>query len=65
MHSITYMDAKKLIVFNRIKLTHLDPIVFRDADLPIELFINYDEWIASLATTIKELDREQELVESD
>jgi hypothetical protein len=45
MHCITYMDAKKLIVFNRIKMTHLDPIVFRDADLPIELFINYDEWI--------------------
>lgn len=39
--------------FSRHHLTHLDPVVFGDDNLPLELFMDFDEWIRPLANEIK------------
>jgi hypothetical protein len=55
LQSMTFVDCKVAIDFSRHHLTHLDPVVFRDDNLPLELFLDYDEWIKGLAKEIKEL----------
>jgi hypothetical protein len=43
-------------------LTHLDPVVFKDENLPLELFLDYDIWIRSLAKTVRDLKSDNELL---
>jgi len=58
-----FADCKVAIDFARHHLTHLDPVIFRDDNLPLELFIDYEEWIKDLAKRVKELRKENELTE--
>jgi hypothetical protein len=45
LSSLKFADCKIAIDFSRHHLTHLDPVVFRDDNLPLELFLDYDRWI--------------------
>jgi len=58
-----FADCKVAIDFARHHLTHLDPVVFRDDNLPLELFLDYDRWIKSFAREIRDLRAENELRE--
>lgn len=55
LQSMTFADCKIAIDFSRHHLTHLDPVAFRDDNLPLELFLDYDKWIRGLAKAIKNL----------
>jgi hypothetical protein len=66
--SLTFAQCKVASDFSRHHLTHLDPVIFNDDNLPIELFMDFDEWIRPLANEIKkeklanELSEDQERV---
>lgn len=59
---MNFSDSKVAIDFSRHHLTHLDPVVFRDENLPLELFLDYDIWIRSLAKTVRDLKSDNELL---
>ena len=58
---MNYLDCKTATDFARHHLTHLDPVMFQDDKLPIELFIDYEDWIQPLVSDIKEGQYENEL----
>ena len=58
-----YSDCKVAIDFARHHLTHLDPVVFRDDNVPLELFVDYDRWIKGFAIETRALKEENELRE--
>ena len=62
---MTFADCKMAIDFSRHHLTHLDPVAFRDDNLPLELFLDYERWIRRLAKAIKEVKVDNELREPD
>ena len=59
---MNFSDSKVAIDFSRHHLTHLDPVVFKDENLPLELFLDYDIWIRSLAKTVRDLKNDNELL---
>ena len=61
--SMNFVDSKIAIDFSRHHLTHLDPVAFRDDNLPLELFLDYDRWIKGFAKDIKEMKVATELAE--
>jgi hypothetical protein len=61
--ALRYCDAKVAIDFARHHLTHLDPVVFRDENVPLELFVDYDHWIKNMARETKKMRRDHELCE--
>lgn len=63
LQSMNFADCKVAIDFVRHHLTHLDPVVFRDDNLPLELFVDYDEWIRPSAKNVRSLRAENELRE--
>jgi len=65
LQSMTFADCKIAIDFSRHHLTHLDPVAFRDDNLPLELFLDYDKWIRGLAKSVKNLQVDNELREAD
>jgi hypothetical protein len=58
---MNYLDCKTAIDFSRHHLTHIDPVMFQDDKLPIELFINYEDWIKPLFNQLKQKREENEL----
>lgn len=61
LQSMTFSDCKIAIDFSRHHLTHLDQITFKDDNLPLELFLDFDEWIKTLAKTVKDQKVQNEL----
>ena len=61
--SMRYSDCKVAIDFARHHLTHLDPVVFRDDNVPLELFVDYDKWIKPFAREARALKEQNELRE--
>ena len=60
---MNFVDCKIAIDFSRHHLSHLDPVVFRDDTMPLELFFDYDHWIKQFAKDLKELKVANELTE--
>jgi hypothetical protein len=58
-----YSDCKVAIDFARHHLTHLDPVVFREDNVPLELFVDYDRWIKAFASEVRDLREQNELRE--
>lgn len=58
-----FQDAKIAIDFQRHHLTHLDPLIFPDDNLPTELFLDYEMWIRDLAKAVRKMQVETELAE--
>lgn len=58
-----FADCKIAIDFSRHHLTHLDPVVFRDDNLPLELFLDCERWIKSFAREVRDLKEANELKE--
>ena len=52
---MSYRECKVAIDFSRHHLTHLDPCVFRDGHVPLELFVDYEAWIRPLARDVRAL----------
>ena len=65
LQSMTFADCKMAIDFTRHHLTHLDEVAFRDDNLPLELFLDYDKWIRPLTKSVKELKTQNELRDPD
>ena len=49
LQALRFGECKVGIDFARHHLTHLDPCVFRDDHVPVELFLDYDGWVKPLA----------------
>ena len=62
---MNFSDTKIAIDFSRHHLTHLDPVIFRDDNLPLELFLDYESWIKNFAKDIKNLKLDKELVDEE
>lgn len=60
---MNWAECKVAIDFSRHHLTHLDPVVFKDDSLPVELFLDYERQIRPLATKVKQRQRDTELAE--
>ena len=59
---IAGLSAGKVVIdFVRHHLTNLDPVVFKDENLPPELFIELDRWIKPISRKLKMLKDENEL----
>ena len=39
----------------------MDPVVFRDDNVPVELFVDYDQWIKAFARDVRALREQNEL----
>mmetsp|Transcript_42650 Transcript_42650/g.65422 ORF Transcript_42650/g.65422 Transcript_42650/m.65422 type:complete len:98 (+) Transcript_42650:1808-2101(+) len=61
LQSMNFQDSKIAIDFARHHLTHLDPVVFREDKIPLELFTDFDQWISPLVIKMKKMKREKEL----
>jgi hypothetical protein len=53
--AFNFHDAKIAIDFQRHHLTHLDPLIFPDDNLPTELFLDYEVWIKDFAKAVREM----------
>jgi hypothetical protein len=53
LQSMNFMECKVAIDFTRHHLSHMDPVIFRDDNLPLELFLDYDEMIRPFARMIR------------
>jgi hypothetical protein len=60
---MNFMECKVAIDFTRHHLSHMDPVIFRDDNLPLELFLDYDNMIRPFAREIRSLKDENELRE--
>ena len=49
------------IDFARQHLTHVDPVLFRNDKIPLELFIDYADWIKPLYQQVMAAKRDNEL----
>lgn len=49
------------IDFARQHLTHVDPVLFRNDKIPLELFIDYADWIKPLYQQVRAAMRDNEL----
>ena len=58
-----FAECKIAIDFARHHLTHLDPVIFHDESLPLELFLDYDIWLKPFAKEIRDLQIAKELVD--
>lgn len=65
LQSMNYQDCKVAIDFARHHLTHADPVLFRDDKIPLELFIDFDEWIKPLFLKVRQLKLECQLEEHE
>ena len=45
LQSMNFTDCKIAIDFARNHLTHVDPVLFKDDKIPLELFVDFEEWI--------------------
>ena len=45
-------------------MTHLDPLVFPDDNLPTELFLDYERWIREFAKTVRQMQIDNELADN-
>jgi hypothetical protein len=53
IQAMNWAECKVAIDFSRHHLTHLDPVVFTDDSIPVELFLDYERQIRPLATLVK------------
>lgn len=60
---MNYTDCKIAIDFGRNHLTHVDHVIFKDDKIPLELFIDFQEWIQPLFLKVKQLRTDNELNE--
>ena len=60
---MNYQDCKFYIYFLRHHLTHADHVMFRDDKIPLELFIDFDEWIKPLFLKVRQLRLEYQIKE--
>lgn len=63
LQSMNFTDCKIAIDFARNHLTHVDPVIFKDDKIPLELFIDFDEWIQPLYDRVRSMREENELNE--
>jgi len=61
---MNFVDCKIAVDFSRHHLSHLDPVVFRDDNLPLELFFDYDHWIKQFAKDLRDVKVANELTEN-
>ena len=60
LQSMDHTDCKIAIDFARAHLTHVDPVLFRNDKIPLELFIDYEDWIKPLYLQVREAKRDNE-----
>lgn len=65
LQTLNFADSKTAIDFARHHLTHMDRIVFKDDNLPIELFFDYEKFIRGDVKRVRELRAINELREDE
>ena len=64
LQSMNFQDCKIAIDFSRHHLTHLDPVVFKEDKIPLELFTDFDQWIQPLFHKVRKARKDKELDEN-
>jgi hypothetical protein len=65
LQTLNFADSKTAIDFARHHMTHMDKVVFRDDNLPIELFFDFERFIKGDVKRVRELRTVNELRDED